>query len=294
MHAGGWGFIVACAGRCPSCWATAGIAAADDDVPVPLPVGTTVDLSVSSVGPIRDVAVADQTYVAIEDNGLWVLQSDGKTIEKVSAPSDAIAAMAADGAQYYIGTDKGLYSGHAGDWQARVGDIISAICVQADPPVYLAGAHHGLWRSDDGEQWAAVSLADVLVSGCAIAGTTAYAATSGGVYRSTDAGHTWALAHDGIATRYVGAVAVAGNTVYAATGGAGLYASTDGAATWTQIAGPPLGLEDVKATGGVLSVWGDGTLLQSSDGGTSWTTRMVPGADNLNAVQLLNGLPASQ
>ena len=50
---------------------------ADGDTP-PLPVGTTVDLSVATVGPIRDVAVADKTYVAVEDNGLWVLQADGK------------------------------------------------------------------------------------------------------------------------------------------------------------------------------------------------------------------------
>ena len=63
-----------------------------------------------------------------------------------------------------------------------------------------------------------------------------------------------------------------------------------------ELNGPTRGpmAEDVKATGGMLSVCGDGALLQSSDGGTSWTTTLIAGADNLNAVQFLNGLPAPQ
>jgi photosystem II stability/assembly factor-like uncharacterized protein len=202
--------------------------------------------------------------------------------------------VATDGAQYYIATDHGLFAGQPGDWHLLLTAMISALCIQLDPPLYIAGGHRGLFRSTDGERWTAVEMPDVLIPGCAIAGTTAYAATSGGVYRSTDSGQTWSEAHEGIATRYVAGVAVAGNAVYAATGGAGLYVSTDQAATWTRIDGPPLGLDDVKVGGGVLSVLGNGTLVQSTDGGTNWTTTAVEGAGNVNGVQFLSSVGAAQ
>ena len=96
----------------------------------------------------------NQTYVAVEDQGLWVLQGDGKTIEKVSAPAEAMAALATDGAQYYIATDHGLFAGHAGEWDLLLTAMISALCIQLDPPLYIAGGHHGLLRSADGEHWA--------------------------------------------------------------------------------------------------------------------------------------------
>ena len=65
-------------------------------------------------------------------------------------------------------------------------------------------------------------------------------------------------------------------------------------ATWTRIEGPPLGLDDVKVSGGVISVLGNGTLVRSSDGGASWTTTAVSGAGNLNAVQFLTSVAAAQ
>ena len=69
----------------------------------------------------------------------------------------------------------------------------------------------------------------------------------GGLWRSSDAGVTWAPTSDGLPSLAIGAVAVAGGTVYAGTGeanystdsyyGAGLFRSTNGGAGWWRTGG---------------------------------------------------------
>ena len=86
-------------------------------------------------------------------------------------------------------------------------------------------------------------------------------ATGGGVWKTTDAGHTWHNVSDGyFASPSIGAIRVAEsdpNVIYVATGtdgmrsnviiGKGVYKSTDAGETWTHV-----GLENTGSTGAVI------------------------------------------
>lgn len=265
---------------------------ADDDGG--LPVGTTVDLSVTATGPITDIAIGSGTYVTIEDQGLWQLQADAKTLEKVEAPAEAIPALATDGSTYYLGTGDGLFDGVPGNWQLQVTGLISAICIQNDPPLYLAGGKATLWRSEDGYHWNAVSFPDKRVLRCVIAGNVAYAGTTSGVYRSADGGRTWIERSSGLRALFIEAMAVDGDTVYAATGGSGLYASADQGNSWAQVSGTGGAVDDVSVSAGMIAFLRDGILQQSTDAGQSWTTQDTGGAILLKAAELLNNVRGQQ
>ncbi|WP_018680959.1 sialidase family protein [Actinokineospora enzanensis] len=133
-----------------------------------------------------------------------------------------------------------------------------------------------------------------------------YVATaSGGLWRSTDAGATFAPAWPENLTQALGSVAVAPDgTLYVGTGeanpgggsitytGTGLYKSTDGGRKWTNI-----GLRDsgaigkvvidptdprrifVAATGSLFNQGGDRGVYRTLDGGRSWT-RVLDGVDD--------------
>lgn len=122
-------------------------------------------------------------------------------------------------------------------------------------------------------------------------------ATGGGVWKTTDAGQTWAPISDGFfEAGSIGAIAVAdsdANVVYVGTGSAcprgnvspgnGAYRSTDGGATWTHIGLPDAGqisrvrihptnpdLVYAAVLGNVFGPGGTRGVFRSADGGTTW------------------------
>lgn len=135
------------------------------------------------------------------------------------------------------------------------------------------------------------------------------AAASGGLWKSTDAGRTFATAWPDTATQAMGAVATGSDgTLYAGTGevnpgggsltygGTGIYASRDGGASWRS-----LGLADsgaigaitidprdpkrifVAAAGSLFNAGGDRGVYRSTDGGASWT-RVLAGANDFTGA----------
>ena len=139
-----------------------------------------------------------------------------------------------------------------------------------------------------------------------------YIATgSGGLWKSTDGGATLAPAWDSQLPQSMGAVAVdSKGVVWAGTGevdhgggsayyGKGVYKSTDGGATWTN-----MGLEDGDTTGRIVidprddnrvfvAVQGalhDTTptrgLFMTEDGGTTWTRVIVPDSSPTGAIDV--------
>jgi photosystem II stability/assembly factor-like uncharacterized protein len=139
------------------------------------------------------------------------------------------------------------------------------------------------------------------------------AAASGGLWRSTDAGLTFAPAWPDDLTQAMGAVAAAPDgTLYAGTGelnpgggsitytGTGLYRSTDGGGSWTN-----LGLRDsgaigavaidprdpgrlfVAAGGSLFNAGGERGVYRSTDGGDTWTRVLTPANGTTGATEVM-------
>jgi photosystem II stability/assembly factor-like uncharacterized protein len=138
------------------------------------------------------------------------------------------------------------------------------------------------------------------------------AAASGGLWRSTDAGATFAPAWPEDATQAMGSVAAAPDgTLYVGTGeanpgggsltytGTGVYKSTDGGASWANV-----GLGDsgavgdividprdprrlfVAATGSLFNPGGERGVYRSTDAGQSWTQVLSPATDTTGATEI--------
>jgi photosystem II stability/assembly factor-like uncharacterized protein len=118
---------------------------------------------------------------------------------------------------------------------------------------------------------------------------------SGGIWRTTDAGMTWQVTSDGLCGLTIGAITVnpaRPATVYAASGepvesiaqSCGIFRSTDGGVTWTNLGGAVLAQRDVYAihllassasqpdASAILLLATNGGMLRSTDGGASWST----------------------
>ncbi|HEV2784111.1 MAG TPA: glycosyl hydrolase [Actinophytocola sp.] len=143
--------------------------------------------------------------------------------------------------------------------------------------------------------------------------TVYVAAASGGLWRSTDAGGTFAPAWPDDLTQAMGSVAIDPNgTIYAGTGeanpgggsitytGTGVYKSTDRGRSWTSI-----GLRDsgavgdivihprdprqifVAATGSLFNPGGERGVYRSLDGGRSWTRVLAGVTDTTGATEVM-------
>ena len=186
--------------------------------------------------------------------------------------------------------------------------------------IVLAGTNTGLFRSTDGgNTWTQV-LSGAACTGAIFNpanGNTAYAAlgsiwgnTNNGVYLSSNSGQTWTLdggsGSQALPTLHVGRIALAispssPSTLFASIGNSsnsnllGLYQTTNGGSTWTQLTttpnycAPQCWYDNVVAVDptnpNVIFAGGseeNGTLLQSLNAGKTWTDVTVGG----NLVEL--------
>jgi len=175
----------------------------------------------------------------------------------------------------------------------------------ATATVIYAGADTGIYRSDDGavtwQQSLALKLLQGFVSQILVdpahhsnvyAGATDFDGTTYNavVYRSSDAGQTWAKAtvvpNSIVGPSYLAVDAVAANILYLEAGG-GIYRSTDAGATWqpTPLATMFSITADPVVTGVVYAT--DGFhIYQSSDFGTTWN--LLATFFNLTTTQILS------
>ena len=116
-------------------------------------------------------------------------------------------------------------------------------------------------------------LGNNIVFGVYAAGSTIYAATTGGLSISTNSGANWTnyTTGNGLANNGVRGVYAAGSTIYAATSG-GLSISTDSGANWTNYT-----TGNGLANNGVNGVYAAGsTIYAATNGGLSVGIQAVP------------------
>ena len=131
-------------------------------------------------------------------------------------------------------------------------DHAAAFHPARDGVIYMGGDVAGVYKSEDhGRHWRLINngLADYGVFSLAVdrMNQTVYAATEGGLCKSTDGGEQWKLLPQterknlritGEKGRSIRAIAVApndGNVVYAASPGGKVYKSSDGGQTWKAV-----------------------------------------------------------
>lgn len=125
-------------------------------------------------------------------------------------------------------------------------------------------------------------------------------ATSGGIYRSIDAGTTWNLVQAGGMFYDVEFNATSPSTIYAVDG-TDFYRSTDDGFTWAQygnipnMSGDRTSIAVTSANANAIYVWDNGgTLYYSNNGGLSFTAKTTPNCtpygyyDNVIAVSPVN------
>src|SRR4051794_33554909 len=226
-------------------------------------------------------------------------ESAAEVGRELNEPADAMLART------LYGSDKSINPGRFFDRAAAQAAAIGEQTAASDPVV--AGAQ---WKSV-GPSNIGGRVLDIVVDPTH-ADTIFIAAATGGVWKSTDKGSTFTPAWPDNLTQTIGALAIAPDgTLYAGTGeagpgggsstcgGDGVYKSTDGGVTWTNI-----GLADTNRIGRIvvdpknpqrIFVAGAGPLYQhgggrglwlSENGGTTWANVLKGDNDTTGAADV--------
>jgi len=195
-------------------------------------------------------------------------------------------------------TPKTLYAATNGDWIFKSTDggdswtqfnsgltsrVVQSLVIDPNNPQTLyAGTGNGVFKSSNGgSSWLPIGLTGSYINSILVDPShllTLYAGTqSGGVYKTTDGGTTWAAVNNGgLSGTDVYAMAfdpATSSTIYAGTyfNGA-VYKSTDGGSNWTKITAgsqPVFALRIDPTTKYIYAATGAG-VLKSTDSGSSW------------------------
>ena len=156
--------------------------------------------------------------------------------------------------------------------------------------IYAATFNQGVVRSDDGGlTWVPLGLSGLYLRSLALDPVTPgrlYAGTYGqGLYVTTDAGGLGGFTRLANAPATVEELSIAGGTLYAAAGTAGVFASPDGGATWSQLGAGQLRAGSMWTSiaawdncGGVTEIYAGAdhsspdAIVRSADGGATWTS----------------------
>jgi photosystem II stability/assembly factor-like uncharacterized protein len=148
----------------------------------------------------------------------------------VVAVAAAVAVVVLAGA----GEDAAPPAASAGDGPRIGGDLHSLVADPGDPRRLFVGGHQAVGASaDGGRTWALVaSLEDADAMGWAFDGTTVWVSGHPGLNRSDDGGRTFRRTNQGLPHTDLHAFGAAGAARYGASPAVGVFASSDGGASW--------------------------------------------------------------
>ena len=116
------------------------------------------------------------------------------------------------------------------------------------------------------------------ISSLASDGSTLYAGTYYGVYKSTNSGGNWTLVNSGMESERVQAVALEDGKIFAGTQSGGIFMSTDDGGSWTAVnsgfSSPPPEVLSLTADGAGMVYAGTSTGIFKSDiSSVNWTEK---------------------
>jgi photosystem II stability/assembly factor-like uncharacterized protein len=273
------------------------IATCDDGFQMSSDYGSTWELVVSGTSYAPAVLASGTLYAPVINSGVFESTDGGSTW--IPNSSGIVAsywqAGCAGSAGCLVGHSGGIYRRQSGAYvvsqQGISNGFIHAVSYLQDEGALLAGGEaHGLWKSTDGGATWSMSSSGLLnwtvydiwpESQDQYQGSTIYAATGGGVFRSDDLGDTWAAA--GLTGSQVTCVASDPSDpdhAWAGLASGGMRYTTDGGANWLTSSGLPAALYPVvelgEAPGGGLRVLVSfqqlaNTVYYSDDGGATYS-----------------------
>lgn len=177
---------------------------------------------------------------------------------------------------YLSTSNAGIYRLRAGitDWEKTSVPVQGNLprLVVHDPEL-LAISFDKVFRTSDGENWTENAGPSGFINGVSSDGTTIAAATSNGLYLSSDAGVTWLLSSETALKESVAAVAVSGTTIWASATSPGgtLFKSTDSGTTWSTLTKGTATITGIFINGADVFINAnyDG-IYKSTDQGSTW------------------------
>ncbi len=293
-YAGGWGYCIASN-------STTIFVGTNDAVLRSTDNGETwTSIPVQAIFVPSLLAVGDTIYAGTINSGINRSTDDGLTFEAYNGGTEHM-----DWAQIFsianIGTD--IYAGSNGYgifklntttnvWSVCPGTAtyISITAITGDASTLIAVANNGVCRSTDaGASWTDVSGNGMDVStqndfGDAVMTSSGiFVGTFGGIYKTTNAGTSWARSDDGIHCQSIKAPSVVslGTDIFTGTSYGGVFRSSDLGQTWTNVSNG-LSLNEYtdyaapKFLGAIATTLFSGAYM-SNDAGATWTLHNSPG-----------------
>ena len=243
--------------------------------------GTTTSTDFPVKNGFQRELLAAPAHSSADQGKTWVVPS-------IPAPVYAVAASPKAPAVIYAGTSQGMYkSADAGStWSPLTNLTRAALAVvadAADPAVVYAATSVGTFKSTDTvSTWQLVQSEagiDILVANPARP-TTLFSANSS-LYRSTDAGTTWAaLDNAPVGIIALACDAVNPNVLYAGATNdmTSIYKTSDAGNTWTKLIDLPLANSTFAIAASPSTIYAatnDGVMI-SRDAGATWAVSTPP------------------
>jgi ligand-binding sensor domain-containing protein len=195
---------------------------------------------------VNSISVSGTTLIAgTTANGVFV-RTVGDTswkgttvkglITVVGSSGGTLLASPAGNGVYYSPNNGTTWIRGQGTAPVSLSDIVVIEGFAASPGyAYAACNGKGFFRStDDGHSWALANtgMKDLHAHACVANETYVYLSTAAGVFISGDNGDNWFPISNGLGNHSVTALAVNGKTLLAGTVDAGVYVSTDNGSDW--------------------------------------------------------------